>query len=72
MFRLLSLHPGSDIAAPAAASLAGRDEAEGRRMLRELSRAHLLAERSPGRYSCHALLRGYAAEQARDQHHSRA
>ena len=65
MFRLLGLHPGPDITASAAASLAGLDEAEGRRMLRELSRAQLLAERHPGRYTLHDLLRAYAADQGR-------
>ena len=35
-------------------------------MLRELARAHLIAEHVPGRYAFHDLLRAYAAEQARD------
>ena len=65
VFRLLSLHPGPDITTHAAAGLAGLDESEARRALRELSRAHVLAERRPGRYTCHDLLRGYAADQAR-------
>jgi DNA-binding SARP family transcriptional activator len=67
VFRLLSLHPGPDISVPAAASLAGTAEAEAdaRRLLRELARAHLIAEHVPGRYAFHDLLRAYAAEQAR-------
>jgi len=65
MFRLLSLHPGPDISAPAAASLAGIAEADARRLLRDLVRAHLIAEHVPGRYAFHDLLRAYAAEQAR-------
>lgn len=65
VFRLLSLHPGPDITTHAAASLAGLDESAARRALRELSRAHVLAECMPGRYTCHDLLRGYAADQAR-------
>lgn len=67
MFRLLGLHPGADITTRAAASMAGLDETEGRRMLRELSRAHVLSEHLPGRYTVHALLRAYAADQARAQ-----
>jgi DNA-binding SARP family transcriptional activator/Tfp pilus assembly protein PilF len=64
MFRLLGLHPGPDIAAPAAASLAGLPVPAARRLLRELTRGHLLAEPSPGRYAFHDLLRAYAAERA--------
>jgi DNA-binding SARP family transcriptional activator/Tfp pilus assembly protein PilF len=65
MFRLLGLHPGPDISAAAAASLAGTDLAQARQALAELSRAHLLTEQVPGRYACHDLLRAYAAGQAR-------
>ncbi|HEX3491978.1 MAG TPA: tetratricopeptide repeat protein [Streptosporangiaceae bacterium] len=66
MFRLLGVHPGPDISGPAAASLAGCDLARARRDLRELTRAHLITERLPGRYAFHDLLRAYAAEQAGD------
>jgi len=66
MFRLLGLHPGPDISAPAAASLTAADELAARRLLAELTRAHLLAEHVPGRYALHDLLRTYAADQARD------
>jgi DNA-binding SARP family transcriptional activator/tetratricopeptide (TPR) repeat protein len=62
LFRLLGLHPGPDISLPAAASLAGIPRDKARRYLDGLTRAHLLAERAPGRYGCHDLLRGYAAE----------
>jgi DNA-binding SARP family transcriptional activator len=62
LFRLLGLHPGPDISAAAAASMAGLPLDEGRRGLVELTRAHLLAEHVPGRFSCHDLLRAYAAE----------
>jgi DNA-binding SARP family transcriptional activator/tetratricopeptide (TPR) repeat protein len=65
MFRLLGIHPGADIAVPAAASLAAIGEADARRLLRELARAHLIAEHVPGRYAFHDLLRAYAAERAR-------
>ena len=71
MFQLLGLHPGPDTTAAAAASLAGLDPGHARRLLRELTHAHLLTEHSPGRYTSHDLLRAYAAEQAdanHDQH----
>jgi DNA-binding SARP family transcriptional activator/tetratricopeptide (TPR) repeat protein len=64
MFRLLGLHPGPEITAAAAASLAGTGLAVARRLLRELTRCHLLAEPAAGRYAFHDLLRAYAAEQA--------
>jgi DNA-binding SARP family transcriptional activator/tetratricopeptide (TPR) repeat protein len=65
LFRLLGVHPGPDISAPAAASLAGIGEPEARRLLAELVRAHLITEHVPGRFALHDLLRAYAAEQAR-------
>jgi tetratricopeptide (TPR) repeat protein len=64
LFRLLSLHPGPDITAPAAASLAAVARPEARVMLTELNRGNLIAQRCPGRYSCHDLLRAYAADLA--------
>ena len=64
MFRLLGVHPGPDITAPAAASLAGVPVPQARQALAELARAHLTTEHAPGRYACHDLLRAYAAEQA--------
>jgi DNA-binding SARP family transcriptional activator len=63
-FRLLGIHPGPDITAPAAASLAGIPPAQARHLLAELTRAHLLTEHRPGRYTLHDLLRAYAAEEA--------
>jgi tetratricopeptide (TPR) repeat protein len=65
LLRLLGVHPGPDITAPAAASLAAVPPPQARRALSELARAHLITEHAPGRYSCHDLLRAYAAEQAR-------
>ncbi|MEV6981091.1 tetratricopeptide repeat protein [Sphaerisporangium sp. NPDC051017] len=65
LFRLLGLHPGSDLAVPAAASLAGLPPAQTRRLLAELTRAHLLTEQAPGRYGMHDLLRAYATELTR-------
>jgi tetratricopeptide (TPR) repeat protein len=64
LFRLLGLHPGPDITAPAAASLAGLTPPQVRPLLSALTQAHLLAEPTPGRYALHDLLRDYAAEQA--------
>lgn len=65
MFRLLGLRSDPDITVPAAATLAGLDEPASRRLLRELSRAQMLSEHLPGRFSIHDLLRAYAADQAR-------
>ncbi|WP_203855375.1 BTAD domain-containing putative transcriptional regulator [Plantactinospora mayteni] len=64
LFRLLGLHPGPDLSAVAAASLAGRPLAETRETLAELTRSNLVGQRSAGRYAPHDLLRAYAAEVA--------
>jgi DNA-binding SARP family transcriptional activator/tetratricopeptide (TPR) repeat protein len=64
VFRLLGLHPGPDLSAPAAASLAAVPPAETRRLLAELTRASMLTEHAPGRYGFHDLLRAYAADLA--------
>jgi tetratricopeptide (TPR) repeat protein/transcriptional regulator with XRE-family HTH domain len=65
LFRLLGLLPGPDISAAAAASLAGRSRAATVRLLAELTRANLLTEHAPSRYTFHDLLRAYAAELVR-------
>ena len=65
LFRLLGLHPGPDVSAPAAASMAGTAPDEVKALLRELSRAHLVADHGTGRFVMHDLLREYAAECAR-------
>jgi tetratricopeptide (TPR) repeat protein/transcriptional regulator with XRE-family HTH domain len=64
LFRLLGLQPGPDISAPAAASLAGLPPERVRPLLAELTRANLLVEHAPGRYSLHDLLRAYATHLA--------
>jgi DNA-binding SARP family transcriptional activator/tetratricopeptide (TPR) repeat protein len=64
LFRRVSQHPGTDITVPAAASLAAVPLRQARHALRELAGAHLLIEQSSGRYSCHDLLRAYAADLA--------
>jgi DNA-binding SARP family transcriptional activator/tetratricopeptide (TPR) repeat protein len=62
LFRRLGLHPGPDLAAPAAASLAGLPLPEAQALLDELAHAHLVNEHVPGRYTFHDLLRAYATE----------
>lgn len=62
VFRLLALHPGPDASIAAIASLAGLPQAATEEPLGELVSANLLIEHTPGRYSCHDLLRIYAHE----------
>jgi len=65
MFRLLGgAHPGPDISAPAAASLAAVPLGQARPVLTELVEARLLIEHPAGRFFLHDLLHEYAAEQA--------
>jgi DNA-binding SARP family transcriptional activator len=64
MFRLLGTHSGSVITLPTAASLSGLATGAALHALRELHDACLLAEHSPGRYTCHDLIHAYATEQA--------
>jgi len=64
MFRLLGVHPGPDVTAPAAASLAATPLPQASAALAELTATHLITEHSPGRYALHDLVRAYAAEQA--------
>jgi tetratricopeptide (TPR) repeat protein len=64
MFRLLGLHPGPDVCVRAAASVAGVPPKDARRMLDELTSAHLVTEHQNGRFVFHDLLRAYAAERA--------
>jgi tetratricopeptide (TPR) repeat protein len=64
LFRLLGLHPGPDITAQAAASLARLPSPQARKLLGELADAHLISEPLPGRYALHDLLRAYAVSLA--------
>ncbi|MBU2664945.1 tetratricopeptide repeat protein [Actinoplanes bogorensis] len=64
LFRLLGLHAGPEISVAAAGGLAAAPAASVRAQLSELARAHLVAERAPGRFVLHDLLRAYAAELA--------
>jgi tetratricopeptide (TPR) repeat protein len=62
LFRLLGLHCGPEISSLAAANLAALPPATARQLLAELARAHLITERTPGRFLMHDLLRAYAQE----------
>jgi tetratricopeptide (TPR) repeat protein/transcriptional regulator with XRE-family HTH domain len=64
LFRLVAEHPGPDISAPAAASLAEIPPGQALTLLEELCEANLLAAPQPGRFSLHDLLRAYASERA--------
>jgi tetratricopeptide (TPR) repeat protein/transcriptional regulator with XRE-family HTH domain len=68
LFRLAALHPGPDVTVHAAAGLAGLPLGQARQALHELARASLLTEHRAGRFTCHDLLRAYAAEMARAHH----
>ena len=75
MFRLLSLHPGSQLDVRAAAALADLDLDEAARVLDGLVDAHMLQEPSAGRYQLHDLMRAYArgllqTQETPDQRHS--
>ncbi|WP_143116255.1 AfsR/SARP family transcriptional regulator [Lentzea xinjiangensis] len=72
LFRLLGLVPGSDISLAGAASLAGLAVPETEALLAELARANLLDEPETGRFTCHDLLRDYAAELALDSERDEA
>ncbi|HZN75286.1 MAG TPA: tetratricopeptide repeat protein [Micromonosporaceae bacterium] len=67
LFRLLGLHPGPDVSTAAVVSLAALPVEQVRRLLGELTRAHLLTDHAPGRFAFHDLLRVYAVELARSQ-----
>ncbi len=64
LFRLLGVHPGTDITTPAAVALLGIGLDGARAALDALASANLATEHVPGRYCLHDLLRAYATEQA--------
>ncbi|MEV5607366.1 BTAD domain-containing putative transcriptional regulator [Streptomyces sp. NPDC052225] len=76
LFRHLALHPGPHVTVPAAAGLIGLPLAQTRRALAALTRACLVEQPVPGRYSLHDLLRSYAGElnqihdTAEERHHA--
>ena len=65
-FRLLGLHPGTEISTAAAAALLDAPTAETRQLLTTLTAGHLLEETGWDRYQFHDLVRLYAAECAQD------
>ena len=65
LFQLLGLHPGTTIDLPTASALAGTDHAGTRQSLKTLTAAHLVTERTPGRYARHDLIRLYTRHLAR-------
>jgi len=67
LFRLLGVHSGPDITAPAAAALLGTGHDDACAALDALAMANLATEHVPGRYCLHDLLRVYAAEQAAER-----
>lgn len=62
LFRLLSLHPATDITVAASASLLGDAPEMASRLMAELTSTALITEHQPGRYAFHELTRAYAAE----------
>lgn len=66
MFRLLGLHPGTDIDAYAAAVLAGMEPEEAAAVLDRLVLAHLITEDSADWFGMHDLLRLFARQMCRE------
>jgi tetratricopeptide (TPR) repeat protein len=66
LFRCIGLVTGPDVTVEAAAALTGTPAQQARRLLDRLAAAHLLDQATTGRYTCHDLLRLYAAERAGD------
>lgn len=64
LLRLSSLHPGPDISLHAMASLAGIPAAQAAAGLDELERVSLLTQHQPWQFTCHDVVRAYAAELA--------
>jgi tetratricopeptide (TPR) repeat protein len=65
MFLLAGLSPGGDLSTRAAAALAGVGAGAARRVLADLTEAHLMDEDVAGRFAMHDLLRLYAGDRAR-------
>jgi tetratricopeptide (TPR) repeat protein len=65
LFRWLALHPGDSLSSHAARALAGGASPTGTdEALDALHDCHLIEEPTPGRYTLHDLVRGYAADLA--------
>ncbi|MFF5289115.1 tetratricopeptide repeat protein [Paractinoplanes globisporus] len=67
VLRSLSLHPAQDFDAYAVTALAGIDLVAATGHLDLLHRDHLLRRGPAGRFTCHDLVRAYAAERAADE-----
>ncbi|NES31780.1 hypothetical protein GCE86_24270 [Micromonospora terminaliae] len=68
LFRLLGALASDDFSANSIASLTNDDPANVLLLLDRLASAHLIEERSPGRFSFHGLLRLYARDRAAAWH----
>ncbi|WP_405657130.1 BTAD domain-containing putative transcriptional regulator [Streptomyces sp. NBC_00079] len=66
LLRLLSLHPGPDLSASAAASLAALPPRRTTTLLAKLADAHLMIRPLPNRFVFHDMLKIYASEQLQD------
>jgi DNA-binding SARP family transcriptional activator/tetratricopeptide (TPR) repeat protein len=64
LFRLLSVHPGSEVSVEAAAAITDRPVADTRKLMRSLADGHLIEDAGRQRYRFHDLVRVYAAERA--------
>jgi tetratricopeptide (TPR) repeat protein/DNA-binding XRE family transcriptional regulator len=62
LFRLLGAAPGPQMTAEAAASLLATTPQTAAGLIRELADMHLLAERAPGQFGFHELLRAFAID----------
>ncbi len=60
LFRLIGLIPRAEFTEEDAAILAEVSLAEAARLIRQLAAAHMVQQKTPGRYGCHDLLRVYA------------
>ncbi|WP_026874836.1 tetratricopeptide repeat protein [Jiangella gansuensis] len=65
--RLLAVHPCDDLDLPSIAALTGRELADVRGDVDDLTRHHLLDQPRPGRYAMHALVRTYALDRSHDE-----
>jgi DNA-binding SARP family transcriptional activator/tetratricopeptide (TPR) repeat protein len=64
LFRLLGCLPGADVSTAGAAALIESTVDAAGRLLTRLADAHLVEQHQPDRYTCHDLLRIYAASRA--------
>jgi DNA-binding SARP family transcriptional activator len=65
LFRSLGLVSAVDVTVEAAAAVAGIAPADAAATLDRLAGAHLVHQTQPGRFTCHDLLRHFAADRAR-------